>query len=776
MRLDPALPRLPGRLALAAACGLALLLALAPWLALRPTGAPAPAGPPGASFEPARALAHVRALARAPRPVASEATAAARRYLTDQIRGLGLTPEIQTETVQTASSDMMANVRVSLAVVHNVLVRLPGSGPRGRPAVLASAHYDSGPDSLGAADGALSAAALLEALRVLRAGPPPDNDLLFVFTDADQAHALGTRGFAQSHPWAQRARIVLRFDNFGDRGPLELVDASQADDAAIDAWAGLAGAARGSSFMAELTRGAPQRIAGRLLARDGASVLQFATLGGTLGPDGIHDLPERLSPDSLRHEGDTALALLRHFGNAPLPPPLLPPLQARGQVYATLPLIGGLRYATAWVWPLSALACLLAVLACARALRQGAAGVDIVQATFGFAFMTVFAGFSAYLCRESLPQLEARYGLALLAADGGADRLACAFLLLAAAVFIVLQRHLQNKLGAATAALGMSLALTVGLLLTSAAAPGASYLLAWPLLAAQAAWLLLASRRAQGWSAARRIAVHLAGALPALLLLPPAALDSIRWLSPEWLPLPVLLVCAAAGLAGMALEAIGRRFVAIALALGGAACLGLAYGATPRAPELPAPNRLVYFKDTPSWQAYWMYPALPLDAWTRKVFPNTRHPYLLPYIFGVTSKPVWYAAAPRNDAIAYPYLITEKSTWAPGTRHVEFLLRSNNRAPEITLRLSGADPLRTSVNGRVLTDAHYRGWRLDLHGMQDQDLHFAFDLLGHGTIAIFVQEHIPGLPERDLPPRPDGLPPLLPLTGTTVSSDILLFR
>jgi hypothetical protein len=40
---------------------------------------------------------------------------------------------------------------------------------------------------------------------------------------------------------------------------------------------------------------------------------------------------------------------------------------------------------------------------------------------------------------------------------------------------------------------------------------------------------------------------------------------------------------------------------------------------------------------------------------------------------------------------------------------------------------------------------------------------------------VYVQERIPGLPERDLPPRPSGLPPLLPLTGTTVSADVLRF-
>jgi hypothetical protein len=768
LRLVPALPHASGRLALAAGCALALLLA---WLALQPKGAPAPAAPPDAGFVAARALAHVRALAQAPRPVGSEANAAARRYLSDQILALGLAPEVETETVQASSVDLMGNVHVTLATVHNVLVRLPGSGPRGRPAVLASSRYDSNEDSPGAADGALSAAALLEALRVLRAGPPPDNDLLFVFTDADQGLALGTRGFSESHPWARRARVALRFDNIGNRGPLELVDASQADAFTLGAWAEAAPDQHGSSFMAELTRDASQRTAARLLAQNGAAVLQFATLRGTLGPDGIHDLPGRLSAASVQHEGDTMLALLRRFGNAPLPAP-----QARGQAYLALPLAGGLHYAYAWIWPLTGLACLLSVLACARALRRGVAGTDITQAVFGFAFMAMLATFIAYLCRETLPQLEARYAAALLAADAGADWLLLAFLLLPAAVFVVLQRHLQQKLGAATAALGPILVLTIALVLTSAGAPGASGQLAWPLLAAQAAWLLLASQRAQAWSETRRAAAALAGALPALALLLPAAHDSIRWLSPQWLVLPAALVCAALGLAGMALALFTRRFAARALLLGCASCFALAYAATPRAPDLPAPNRLVYFKDTPSWQAYWMYPPVPLDAWTRQVFPNTMHPYLLPYIFGITSMPVWYAAAPRDDAIAYPYLITEKASWTSDARHVEFLLRSKNRAPRVTLRLSGADPLRTSVNGRVLTAAHFRGWRLDLLGMGDQDLHFAFDLAGHPGFAVFVQERIPGLPERDLPPRPAGMPPLLPLTGTTISSDILVFR
>jgi hypothetical protein len=108
---------------------------------------------------------------------------------------------------------------------------------------------------------------------------------------------------------------------------------------------------------------------------------------------------------------------------------------------------------------------------------------------------------------------------------------------------------------------------------------------------------------------------------------------------------------------------------------------------------------------------------------------------------------------------------------------VEFLLRSKNSAPEVTLRMVGADTLRTTVNGRVLTDRRYRGWKLDVHGMQDRELRFTFDLVGDPSFMVFIQERMPGIPERDLPLRPAGmLPQLLPRTGTTISADVLLFR
>jgi hypothetical protein len=239
---------------------------------------------------------------------------------------------------------------------------------------------------------------------------------------------------------------------------------------------------------------------------------------------------------------------------------------------------------------------------------------------------------------------------------------------------------------------------------------------------------------------------------------------------------PLALLSILLGLALPLLATLRRRYVVRSLLLGGAGILGVAHSASLPEPELPQPNPLTYFKDTPSWQSFWLMKPGPLDPWTRQVFPNTLHPYTLPYLFGLHSDKFWYAAAPRDDGIAYPDLLVQKVVFGKG-RHVEFRMVSKNSAPKITLHIEGGGTRRTSVNGRVLNGVPTRGWDLTLYGMQDQPLDFVFDMKSTAGFQLFVQEHIPGLPERHLPPRPPGMQPgLLPATGETIASDILQFR
>jgi hypothetical protein len=763
----------PGPVGVAAALATIVLLA---WIALRsdPLPQPQPASAPPAVFSAARAFAHVQALAREPRPIASAGNAKARQYIVDQLRGAGLEPQVQTATVHNMTIDWLANAQVTLGVVHNIVARIPGAAPghAGRPALLVTAHYDSGEDTLGAANGAASAASMLEALRALKRAPPLANDVLFVFTDGQEAGALGATGFVNEHPWARQAGLVLLFDHIGNRGPLVLYDASNADGDALSGWA-QATEHRGSSLMTEVYKVRYGTPGSGPLARLGVPMLHFASTEGSLGPAGAFDTPERLNQATLQHEGDTMLALLRHFGNAPLARGDKP----RGQVHFNLPLVGVVHYPTALVWPVTRLACLLMVGVCCFALqRTGAYALDIAHATFGFAVASAALMFTAHVLWESMPALQHKYSLDALDGGRGAHWYALAFVSLAAGLFVWLQRHLRRTVGTPVAAVGVMCYTTIALVVASVLAPGAGYVLAWPLVGAQVAFAALLSRHVTVVMRGNALPILLAGVAPAVLLIAPAVRDMFVDFSPRRMLFTLALFAVLLGLAMMLLAAVARRYVARALVLAGAGCLGIANSASVPEPELPRPNQLVYFKDTPSWLSFWIMPRGPLDAWTRQVFPNTMHPYVLPYMLGPASDPVWYAAAPRIEAIAYPQLLIQKVEYDQ-SRHVEFQLVSKNSAPKITLRMDGGGTRRTSVNGRTLTGEQARGWSLTLYGMGNQPLNFSFDMKSMASFTVYVQEHIPGLPERGLPPRPAGLKPaLLPMTGKTIASDILRFR
>jgi hypothetical protein len=748
-------------------------LAFLGWLALRtdPPPKPLPSNAPPTLFSAARAFAHVQALARAPRPIASRANAGARQYIVDQLRAQGLEPQVQATTVRKMSIDSLSNAQLTLGVVHNIMARLPGAAAdrATRPPLLVSAHYDSGDNTLGAADGAAPVAAILETLRALRAGPALGNDVLVLLTDGDKAGSLGAQGFADEHPWARQAGLALRFDHPGNRGPLVLYDASSANGDAVGGWARAAGQVRGSSLMAEIHRAASTSPLQHLKA----PLLQFAVLEGRLGPAGAYDLPRRLDLPSLQQEGEAMLALVRHFGNERLVRE-----EPDGQVYFTLPLVGVVHYPMALVWPLTRLTCLLMFGVCCLVVqRAGVEPIDISHATFGFLFAAGLGAFTAWLLWQSLPGLQHNYWLDALA--GGHDEwwYMLAFASLAAGVFVYALRGVRRKLGMAATVTGILCATTLALVGVSAQAPGAAYVLAWPLLAAQVAFAALFSRHATVLARGRRLPIMLAGAATAVLVILPAMRDLFVATTPNSMNLPLALLSILLGLSLPLLAAVGRRFVVRSLVLGGAGILGIAHSASLPEAELPQPNPLTYFKDTVSWQSFWlMRPGPPLDRWTRQVFPNTMYPYTLPYLFGLSSDKFWFAAAPRDDGIAYPDLLIQKVVYGR-QRHVEFRMVSRNRAPKVTLLVEGGGTLRTSVNGRVLAGVPTRGWNLTLYGMEDQPLDFVFDMKSIAGFRVYVQEHIPGVPERHLPPRPPGTQPqLLPVTGETIASDILQFR
>ena len=123
-------------------------------------------------FSSQRALNHLQTIAKAPHPTGSRENKAVREYLVRELTALGAEPQVQTATV----IDPAEALPYVAGTVQNVVARFKGTS-NGK-AVLLMSHYDSAPTAPGASDDGAAVAALLEAARALKAGPPLRNDVI----------------------------------------------------------------------------------------------------------------------------------------------------------------------------------------------------------------------------------------------------------------------------------------------------------------------------------------------------------------------------------------------------------------------------------------------------------------------------------------------------------------------------------------------------------------------------------------------------------------------
>jgi hypothetical protein len=468
---------------------------------------PAPAEGPG-DFSAARAVAHLAAVAAAPRPYASEAQRAVRAYVLTTLRAAGVEARAQRRLL------LLPDDATTVAYVRNVVARIPGRDASA-PAVLLVAHYDSVPVSPGAADNASGVAALLEAARALRAGPPLDGDVMLLFTDAEEVGLLGAEAFVRS-PLADRVGLVLNFDNPGSGGPSILYETSSGDLDLVRAFAATVRAPYASSLSNDLARR-------RWIESDFSALRSRGLPGLTFGfTEGFHrnhkadDVAADLDPASLAHQGAAAVALARRFAGHELP-------SAEGDAVA-FNLLGShlVVYPRAWAWPLAlvAVAAWGAVVALGRVRRRlTLAGV----ATGAVGSVLAFA-FTAALVAVVWAFTQAAYGdpgsSALPLYNDGLHQAGLTALVAAVALAAYLPvldtgRVLDLAMGALLwwALLGLYMA---------RALPGGSYLLTWPLLAALAGMAVVfvvadPDRRSRRRAAACFAALS-AGAVPGLLL------------------------------------------------------------------------------------------------------------------------------------------------------------------------------------------------------------------------------------------------------------------
>jgi hypothetical protein len=297
-----------------------------------------PATAPPTEFSSERALQHLGSIARKPHPMGTDEHAAVRDYLLSQLTALGLSPEIQ-ETTEVNSS---WGIPFRAGTVQNILARLEGTSDG--KAVLLAGHYDSVANGPGASDDGAALASMLETLRALKAGSPLKNDVIFFFSDGEEAGLLGANAFIHEHAWAKDVGLVLNFEARGNRGASIMFETSQQNGWLIDEFARAAPHAVANSLAYEIYSRLPKDTDLSVFKGAGVQGFNFAYINGLTHYHTALDNTQNIDQRSLQHHGSYALALTRHFGNLALQNP-----SSRNAVYFDIFGRTLVHYSEAWV-------------------------------------------------------------------------------------------------------------------------------------------------------------------------------------------------------------------------------------------------------------------------------------------------------------------------------------------------------------------------------------------------------------------------------------------
>lgn len=302
---------------LAAAALTAGLYGIVQW-ADRPP-APVPASAPATEFSEARARPVMEHLARdiGLRVMGTPQRDAAQAYL---VATLSAIPGVQVATQEWSGAvpSLRARTAMEMYRTRNVVARIPGDSAS---AVLVSAHYDSPPESVGAADDGVAVASAVEMVRALAAGPRPRHTILFNFSDGEEAGLYGSRAFVRS-PWARDIRAFVNLEAAGDAGKAVLFQAGPGNAWLTEAYARSVPMPYGTVLGQDIFQsGAVPSDTDFRIYRDEA---RLRGLDVALYQDGwaYHtalDRPERVPPGSIQHMGENTLALVRELAGGPLP-------------------------------------------------------------------------------------------------------------------------------------------------------------------------------------------------------------------------------------------------------------------------------------------------------------------------------------------------------------------------------------------------------------------------------------------------------------------------
>lgn len=297
---------------------------------------------PLSQFSTDRALVHLKEISQKPHYVGTKEHTKVKNYLIKQLENLGLEVAVQNQVA--INKKWRAGVKV-----QNIITKIKGSDSNSKSLVLLT-HYDSAVHSaIGASDAGSGVVTILEGVRAfLETKPEHKNDIIILFTDAEEIGLLGANAFVNHHAWAQNIGLVLNFEARGSGGPsYMLLETNGGNKKLIEAFnKAKPNFPVANSLMYSIYKSLPNDTDLTIFREDAnLNGFNFAFIDDHYHYHTSLDNYQNLDRNTLEQQGDYLMTLLPYFANANLEN-----LNEKSDlIYFSFPKIGLITYPFSWV-------------------------------------------------------------------------------------------------------------------------------------------------------------------------------------------------------------------------------------------------------------------------------------------------------------------------------------------------------------------------------------------------------------------------------------------
>jgi hypothetical protein len=253
---------------------------------------------------------HIFELTKKPHPIGSQSHKDVQSYISNQLKSFGYEVHVQEN-----ASIRSVNNTVSVASVKNLYAIKRGSASDKSIVVLS--HYDTQVNSLGAGDASASIAIILELANKYNK-IQSKNDIIFLFTDAEENGLLGSKLFLEKFDEISKIHFAINLEGRGSSGSNLLFELSEGNSEIIYIAKNYITHLNSSSLFFEVYDKLPNDTDFSNFKNKGILGVNFAFIDKYINYHSVLDSIENLNFSSVMHQAANVNELLEFLINSDL--------------------------------------------------------------------------------------------------------------------------------------------------------------------------------------------------------------------------------------------------------------------------------------------------------------------------------------------------------------------------------------------------------------------------------------------------------------------------